>query len=210
MDEPQWIWICRWEDFQHYPPDRDRGPAWIKQHTPQLADERYTDLPPRARALLHDLRMAFATARGQLSDNTRTLSRRVFGQVRRDDLDLLAGAGLIEICSRATLEQRLEAFYTSRAPARSQDLEKEVEEEETKSPSSSSTSLRSDERETPDLAVNGRPALVTPKKTLDDDIPLEPQRTPPAFPCPDCTETFGDWVELQWHKADTHEERQPA
>lgn len=126
--EPErWIWIARWEEFQHYTPSRERGPAWIKDYTAQLADERYLRLSDRSRALLRDLRDIFATMRGRLPDDSRMITRLRHSQTRRDDLTSLNDAGFIAILSREDLEVALEKFYTSRAPARSQ--EKEVEEE---------------------------------------------------------------------------------
>lgn len=123
LTHDRYIWIVRWADFQHYTPERDRAPAWIKTYTKQLDDDRYTDLPPRRRQLLNDLRLAFGRTSYRLSDDTRTLSRRLVTKVRRDDLDALNHAGLIEYISKATLDQRLEQLYASRAPARSKEEE---------------------------------------------------------------------------------------
>lgn len=145
----EWIWICRWEDFQHYAAERDRGPAWIKQYTKQLDDDRYTDLPPRARSLLHDLRMAFARCsyRVRISGGPRahrertvsgTLSQRVMQRVYTSDLELLNRAGFIEFISREVLEKRLDQLYASRAPAHSrrQQQKKTAEKPEPPKPSS--------------------------------------------------------------------------
>lgn len=116
-----WIWISRWEDFQHYQPERDRAPAWIKQYTKQLDDDRYTDLSPRRRALLNDLRVAFARTSGRLRATTQVLSKRTLSRVFSSDLRALNDAGFIEFVSRPMLEERLERVYASRAPARSKD-----------------------------------------------------------------------------------------
>ena len=127
MTDPTYIWIVRWEEFQHYAPSRERGPAWIKDYTAQLSDERYLRLSDRQRALLRDLRDIFATFRGRLPDDSRMITRQRNSQTRRGDLDALNHAGFIRFLSRPDLDLALEAFYASRAPARSQ--EEEVEEE---------------------------------------------------------------------------------
>lgn len=128
MPPEQFIWITRWRDFQHYKPNPDRGPAWIKTHTAQLADDRYLQLTDRQRALLHDLRMMFATFRGRLVYDRRMITRQRNVQTRDDDIKALTNAGLVDICSRYVLELRLEHFYTGSIP------ELEVEKEEDKPP----------------------------------------------------------------------------
>lgn len=124
----QYIWIVRWRDFQHYKPNRDRGPAWIKTHTAQLHDERYLRLTNRQRGLLHDLRMVFATTRGRLPLDAPMIARARHCHTRDDDLAALNHAGLIEFVSRATLDQRLRHLYRSSIP------EKELEKEQKKNP----------------------------------------------------------------------------
>jgi len=127
MDD-RYIWISRWPDFQHYKPNPARGPAWIKQHTAQLSDTRYLSLDNRQRALMHDLRMLFATFRARLTHDRRMIGQLRNAETRHADLQRLVDAGLIQIISRETLEQRLELFYRrSRA-------EVEVEKEEDKNP----------------------------------------------------------------------------
>ncbi len=123
--DDQYIWISRWEEFQHYAPNPERGPAWIKNYTAQLSDERYLDLTDRQRALLHDVRAVFAVTRGRLSRSTAVVSRHRHRQTFRSDLDALNDAGLIEFCSREVLEQRLEMFY-SRSRTRSRSREKYI------------------------------------------------------------------------------------
>ena len=44
MNDELWIWVTRWDDFQHYTPEPDRAPAWIKSYTKQLDDDRYLSL----------------------------------------------------------------------------------------------------------------------------------------------------------------------
>lgn len=115
MTDPTYIWIVRWDDFQHYAPERDRAPAWIKAYTKQHDEDEYRTLTGTQRAVLHDLRIAFARARGKLMSDTRALSQRISLRVTSETLETLNHAGYIEIVSRPVLEQRLEAFYASRA-----------------------------------------------------------------------------------------------
>lgn len=108
-----YIWIVRWQDFQHYRPERDRAPAWIKTYTKQLDDHRYLELTWAQRAILHDLRSAFARSHGRLPSAPRQLSQRLAGRVTSAQLEALSHAGFIDIISRATLEQRLDSLYSS-------------------------------------------------------------------------------------------------
>lgn len=121
----EYLWICRWEQFQHYPPREDSGPAWIKAHTKQLSDDRYLDLTAAQRAVLHDLRMEFARSRGRLTSDPRRITQRLCMKVTRAQLEALNHAGFIEFVSREVLEEALERFYASRAPARSLEAEAE-------------------------------------------------------------------------------------
>lgn len=123
-----YVWITRWDEFQHYKPERDRAPAWIKDYTKQMNDDRYLRLTDRQRALLRDLRDVFAVTFARLPRDTRVISRHRHRQTFRSDLDALEQAGLIEQISRETLERRLEKLYTSRAPARSKEKEEEERE----------------------------------------------------------------------------------
>ncbi len=116
MTTDLYVWISRWPDFQHYKPERDRAPAWIKAYTRQLDDSRYLDLSTHARGLLHDLRMAFARAHGELPMNTRQISHRVHSRVTKAQLEALNHAGFIEFLSREVLEHRLEQLYTGSSP----------------------------------------------------------------------------------------------
>lgn len=131
MNDDTYIWINRWEDFQHYPPRRDRGPAWIKSYSAQLDDERYWRLSNRQRALLHDLRHMFATMRARLPHDRRMIEARRQAETRHADLQALNQAGFIIVCSRQELDQRLDNLYASRVPAHSQEeeVEKEVHKE---------------------------------------------------------------------------------
>lgn len=119
----EWIWICRWDDFQHYPARRDRGPAWIKDYTKQLDDDRYLSLSNRQRALLADLRLMFATSRARLRHDASTIGARRRAETRHADLKALSDAGLIEVCSRERLELHLEFLYSR---SRSRDRKEET------------------------------------------------------------------------------------
>jgi hypothetical protein len=124
----RYIWIPRWEDFQHYAPARERGPAWIKTHTAQLSDDRYLRLSSKSRSVLHDLRMLFATMRQRVPNDSRTLSGLLGQRVTNVTLESLRDAGLIEFISRDVLEERIESLLASRTPAHSR-RSKEVEED---------------------------------------------------------------------------------
>lgn len=132
MRTDDYIWISRWDEFQHYPPQRDRGPAWIKSYAAQLDDEAYWRLSNRQRALLHDLRLMFATMRSRLPHDRRMIESRRLAETRQADLDALNDAGFIRVVSREGLEECLEVLYASRAPARSpeEDVEEETDTEE--------------------------------------------------------------------------------
>ena len=100
-DEPeQWIVIPRWNEFQHY---RRRDPKWIKNYTRQLADDAYMSLTPYQRALLHDLRLTYATHDGQLRDDTARLTRELNYKVVRDSLETLNHAGFISFAASKPL-----------------------------------------------------------------------------------------------------------
>lgn len=100
----RYIHIERWDDFQHYK-DRD-APGWIKDYTRQLSDFRYLELTPYQRALLHDLRLAYARARRELLDSTTILSREVGYRVTRASLERLKQAGFIRFSSRGGVQKR--------------------------------------------------------------------------------------------------------
>jgi hypothetical protein len=113
MSAERYIWVTRWADFQHYRPERDRAPAWLKSYTRQLDDERFLNLSMHARGVLDSVRIAFARAHGRLSTDTRQLTHRLGQRVTTVHLEGLADAGFIELVSRDVLDQRLEAFYSS-------------------------------------------------------------------------------------------------
>jgi hypothetical protein len=127
MSDELYIWISRWREFQHYRPQRDRGPAWIKDYTRQLDDDRYLNLTDRQRALLSDLRRIFAVTLLRVPHDTRAITRHRHSQTFRSDLEALNHAGFIEVVSREVLEQRLEELYRSSRPEAETEVEKETE-----------------------------------------------------------------------------------
>lgn len=167
MSERLWIWVPKWEDFQHYKPERDRPPAWIKSYTRQLDDDRFLDCSLAARGLLESVRIAFARSSGRLPSDTRGLSRRIGAKVTNAQIAALCDAGLLEVVSRPTLELRLEAFYASRARARVHqgEEETEVEGEEDQEP------MRASERELQD--AHRSPAEDEHAEDLDSEPELD-------------------------------------
>jgi hypothetical protein len=115
-DSARYLWPARWDEFQHYPPEPDRGPAWIKNYAKQLDDDAYLDLTLAQRGLLADLRLEFSKARARLRLDRRRLTLRLGATVYQRDLQALNQAGFLEIISRATLEQRLEQLYSRSSP----------------------------------------------------------------------------------------------
>lgn len=113
MKRADYIWISRWEDFQHYRPERDRPPAWIKDYTKQMTDARYLRLSDRQRALLVDLRRIHATTSLRTPCDHTVIGRHRQMRTFKSDLDALRQAGFIEYVSRRTLEQRLDQLYSS-------------------------------------------------------------------------------------------------
>jgi hypothetical protein len=123
------IWISRWEEFQHYAPERDRPPAWIKEYTKQLDDDRYRDLTQHQRGLLASLRLAFSKARADMKLDRGKLSARIGATVYQRDLDALNHAGFIELISREVLDQRLDHLYRSSSPRARPLARREVEKD---------------------------------------------------------------------------------
>lgn len=119
-DRGRWIVIPGWDVFQHRDAGRSgRGLTWIRDYADQLAKDEFRDLTFHQRGLLRDLRLSYATTRGQLRDSTAALTRRLGHRVMTRDLDALAHAGFI-------------AFSASKPPALGQQaasLEVEVEVE---------------------------------------------------------------------------------
>lgn len=157
-DEKTYIWIARWEEFQHYKPERDRPPAFIKDYPKQLDDDRYRDLTLHLRGLLASLRQAFSKAGAKLELDRSKLSARVGATVYQRDLERLNHAGFIEFISRATLEWRLEKLYARARP-------RAREEEESKDSSKTARAR---------APYNGA-------RSRSKEVP-----PPPAVPCPEC------------------------
>jgi hypothetical protein len=168
MEHDEWIWICRWEEFQHYPPERDRPPAWIKDYPKQMLDDRYLQLTDRQRALIRDLRDVFSMTHGRLADDRRMIARRRGVHTRDADLQALNDAGLIEIVSRETLDQRLEKFYASRARPRARrevESSKELSTEKdarAREPAGATRATRSDNSKPPPSPPRGKPSRLSP------------------------------------------------
>ena len=104
-DSESYVWIKRWDDFQHY---GKRRPIWIKNYTSLLSDDAYLSLSPHRRAMLHGLWLAFATSGRRLRDDTSTLSSRLNMRVTTPDLEALNHAGFIDILASNVLAQMLE------------------------------------------------------------------------------------------------------
>lgn len=97
-----YIYVKRWEDFQHPDAKRRAGPgmAWIKNYTGLLDNDAYLDLPPTARALLHAIWILTARmGQGRCTASAQHLQRMTnfpAGHVQKN-LDLLNHAGFITI-----------------------------------------------------------------------------------------------------------------
>jgi hypothetical protein len=105
MTEDLYVYVVDWRRFQHY---RDRTPPWIKDYVEQLDDAEYLQLTGARRGLLQDLRRVFASARGRVRGDTRTLSRRLNLHVTSADLEALVHAGFIELLASDALAERLQ------------------------------------------------------------------------------------------------------
>jgi hypothetical protein len=200
MDEQQWIWIHNWEKFQHY---KQRQPTWIKVYVELLGDDRYLSLTSSRRGLLHGLHLAFTWTRLELPLDLKKINTWLRLEAKMTDIEALNHAGFIEILASSVLAERLQgarAALASRAPARSPDVEKEVEEKQPTVVSASST--RSDETEAAAPALNGRAALVD----HEDDIPLPAVKTAPKFPCPHCDHSEDTWSGYTLHLTLDHPE----
>lgn len=93
MTDAGYIYVCGWDDFQHY---RDRRPSWIKLHTDLVDNEAYLELPMRDRALLVSVWMLTAlNGNGRVYAEPKHLARRL--RSRYAQLDRLIEAGFIEV-----------------------------------------------------------------------------------------------------------------
>lgn len=95
-----WIVIPNWDSFQHY---RHRRPRWIKLYADLLSDPDWLGLTWHQRGILVSLWLEYATSRGQVPDNTASLSRRLNGRVTKVQLDALKEAGFIDFSASRPL-----------------------------------------------------------------------------------------------------------
>lgn len=98
MSGELYIVIPDWDSFEH--PDVQRHttpPPWIKSYTRELDEDSYQALTPHRRALLHDLRRLYASKRGRLRLDTRSISRRLGVRVTTADIEWLNHAGFIHL-----------------------------------------------------------------------------------------------------------------
>jgi hypothetical protein len=110
--DERFIVIPEWEErFQNADvakKSRDGRLPWIKSPVAELADDDYLELSGHRRAVLHGLRLAYASSARRLRLDTRSLSRRLGLRVTMSDLEALNRAGFISFPSRATREESLE------------------------------------------------------------------------------------------------------
>jgi hypothetical protein len=88
----RWVVIPNWGKFQHY---RDRNPPWVKVYTELLNDPDWLALPPGTRSLLVQLWLVYASSRGRVPLDTRSLSRRLNQRVTIEQLESLSHAGFL-------------------------------------------------------------------------------------------------------------------
>ncbi len=120
-----YIWVNGWEKFQTYSKRRGKpwAPPWIKVYASLWEKDEFLRLPVPSRLMLLGIFNAFATTRGRLANDTRTLSRRLDQRVTNTQLLLLNHAGFIAFCSETVREQRWNSFIN----CSSLELELEVE-----------------------------------------------------------------------------------
>lgn len=171
-----WISVCGWRSFQHYDPLK-RQPPWIKSYTELLADEEYLSLPGHTRSVLHGVWLAYASSRCRLRADARSLSSRLRLRVTEQQLVSLSDAGFIEFVASAALAEGYHGASTalaSRAPARSQETETEVETEEHlagKQASTETTRAAADDEPEPGLpASREEPQEEEPEPSLVDAV----------------------------------------
>lgn len=93
----RWIVVRNWKEYQHPDVLRTKTPAWIKLSTSIAHDQEFMELNLRRRAILLQLFVEYAMSRGQLTDNTRTLSQRLHGRVTNADIQAFVHAGFITL-----------------------------------------------------------------------------------------------------------------
>src|SRR5262245_45142952 len=96
----RWIVVEHWNRYQHY---GDRSPAWIKNHLDLLHNDGYLELTPNQRAVLHGLWLLYASAHGEVRENTARLSRQLNLRVMRRTLEALNHAGFIRFSASKPL-----------------------------------------------------------------------------------------------------------
>lgn len=97
------IAVLGWEKFQHY---KDQtAPPWVKLYTDLLRKDEFMDLSTHRRAVLQGIWLLYAEKRRRVRHDTAMLSRELNARVTSPDLEALAAAGFIEICSRERLEE---------------------------------------------------------------------------------------------------------
>jgi hypothetical protein len=141
----QYITIIHWERFQHY---KDRNPPWIKTYTELLSSEAYLRLPGNRRAILHGLWLDYATKHGELTHDTRMISRRLSLKVTTSDLQALEAAGFIALPSTtepnlasSVLAERLQPASASRALARGREKTQDQKQQQDQNPATAIASL---------------------------------------------------------------------
>jgi DNA polymerase III alpha subunit len=78
--------------------------------------------------------MMFATFRGRLTHDVPMIARQRNTQTRHDDLEALIHAGFVDVCSRETLESRLDELYSRSRAEKEKEKEKELDLEQTPLP----------------------------------------------------------------------------
>lgn len=95
-DSVRWIVVNRWDEFQHPDALRTGNIPWLKTFTRLLSDSSYLGLNAGERAVLHGIWLEYARARGQLTVDTASLTRRLSLRVTKHHLEALNRAGFID------------------------------------------------------------------------------------------------------------------
>lgn len=97
MSDERWIVVRNWNEYQHPDVLRTKVPAWIKLSNGILHNEEFLELDFRRRAIFLLLLSEYSMSRGQLTNNTRSLSRRLHGRVLKSDIESFVQAGFITL-----------------------------------------------------------------------------------------------------------------
>jgi hypothetical protein len=92
VSKKSWIVIPNWDKFQHY---KDRTPNWVKTYLELLHNDAYLSLTGHCRGVLHGLWLVYASSCGQVTLDTRSLSRQLGLRVTSQQLESLNQAGFI-------------------------------------------------------------------------------------------------------------------